>query len=124
VEEVLEVGLIMLQVVMGELLLHQVYNPAQEEEGAVLMVLLEEYNLLSMVEMEALEEDLEVVTEILLVEVLGFLVKVMMAVEQTLVMLEGVAEKVLLVLFQMEEQVKHQVLLDRLLHMLEEAEEE
>ena len=105
---------LMFKVVMAEVLLHQVYNPAQEEVEVVLTLVNQEFNLLNKADLVVQAEVLEVVMEILLVEEQVLLVKVMMEEEQMEIMQVGAVEKVLLaqlILVEMDKQIQLQVLL-------------
>ena len=102
------------KVLMVEVLLHQVYNPAQEEAEAELTLVPVEYNLLNKADLVVQAEVLEVVMELLLVEEQVLLVKVMMEEEQMEITQVGAVEKVLLaqlILVEMDKQIQLQVLL-------------
>ena len=99
---------------MVVVLLHQVYNPAQEEVEVVLTLVNQEFNLLNKVDLVVQAEVLEVVMELLLVEEQVLLVKVITEEEQMEIMQVGVVEKVLqaqLILVEMDKQIQLQVLL-------------
>ena len=105
---------LMFKVVMEVLLLHQVYNPAQEEVEVVLTLVNQEFNLLNKADLVVQAEVLEVVMEILLVEEQVLLVKVITEEEQMEIMQVGAVEKVLLaqlILVEMDKQIQLQVLL-------------